>query len=127
MCSDQGQPNKGIKKEPAGFLLLALKGKDVTAIILVGMLYETCNLACPTMDFKIWKTVRIAEATDVHEAARETWRFFHPRHFLTVHDYVRAEMHDTETRKTWTVNDKGHSQRDYRTEETDDFKRRYTK
>ena len=96
-------------------------------MILAGLQYKEGNLVMETRAYRLYDYCRLEEAEDIHEAAHTVWRYFHPRHILTVREYVKAEMHDTETRKTWTVDRNGHSQRDYHSESECDFRSRYAK
>lgn len=94
-------------------------------MILIGMLSKEGNLAMMTMAFKMYDYSRLEEAENVHEAARIVWQHYHPRHFLHAVEYVKAEMHDTETCKTWSVDEYGHTLKDYRKEKSCDFRVRY--
>lgn len=78
-----------------------------------------------TRAFKMHGYCRLEKEEDVHKAAHTVWMYFHPWHPCCVREYVKAEMHDTETRKTWTVDRNGHTKKDYRSEKTDDFMSRY--
>lgn len=45
-------------------------------MILVGILYETGNLAMPTHAFKTWNDTFLSEEKDIHEAASTVYWFF---------------------------------------------------
>lgn len=64
------------------------------------------------------------EANDYHEAATEVLRtgWSNPFQNQQVKD---GEFHDTETKRTWSVDAGGHTKKDYRTETTDAFKERW--
>lgn len=61
-------------------------------MILTGLYYEEACLFVPTPYFHPTKESYFFESKDI------------------------AEFHDTETRKTWSVDDCGHTKRDYRVE-----------
>ena len=96
-------------------------------MILVGILYEEGNIAMTTMAYKqtVHRYFRLEEADNIHEAAKLVWECFHPRHPLSVREYIKSEMHDTETDKTWSVDKNGHTLKDYRKEHSLHFRRRY--
>ena len=74
-----------------------------------------------------WKSDELfyEECDDYHDAARKLWSLNNPRHPLVGMEMKKAEFHDTKTSKTWSVDEIGHTQKDYRTEKTDDFIKRY--
>ena len=96
-------------------------------MILIGMLYKEGNLAMTTMYFKMYNCSILEDAVDIDEAAKLVWRFFRPSHPACVREYTKAEMHDTETHRTWSVNRNGRTLRDYRIESIEQFKERYEK
>jgi hypothetical protein len=66
----------------------------------------------------------IYECADIHEASisvlKSTWS-----NSFRIQTFLAGEFHDTETSKTWTVDERGHTQRDYRNETINEFKERW--
>lgn len=96
-------------------------------MILVGILYEGGNLAMPTPAFKTYNDTLLSEEKDIHEAASTVWWFFHNQPWNVYKKCIRAEMHDTDTHRTWSVDLQGHTLRDYHNEKECDFRDRYRK
>lgn len=67
----------------------------------------------------------LEEYSDIHEAAvavlKSTWSTS-----FQCQRFKHGEFHDTQTRKTWTVDAGGHTQKDYRSEGTVSFNKRWT-
>lgn len=95
-------------------------------MILVGILYETGNLAMPTHAFKTWNDTFLSEEKDIHEAASTVYWFFR-NNGCCFRDCIKAEMHDTDTHRTWSVDLQGHTLKDYHSEKECDFRDRYRK
>lgn len=67
------------------------------------------------------------ECSDIHEAATEVLKINRGMTYASYWTYsvVDGEFHDTETNKSWHVDAGGHTQRDYRRESSDTFKKRW--
>ena len=87
-------------------------------LILVGLNYKWTN-GYSSDGGKI-----LFEAKDIHEAAVETLKASWTTNWQ--HQRITGgEFHDTETLNTWSVDNGGHTQRDYRKEKTENFKTRW--
>ena len=64
------------------------------------------------------------ECTDIHQAAVETLKQNWSNAWW-VHYVIDGEFHDTQTQKTWTVDSRGHTKKDYRTETDNVFSARW--
>lgn len=96
-------------------------------MILVGILYEGGNLAMPTPAFKTYNDTLLSEEKDIHEAASTVWWFFHKQPWNVYKKCIKAEMHDTDSHRTWSVDLQGHTLKDYHSERECDFRDRYRK
>lgn len=63
---------------------------------------------------------------DAKAAAKTIWTISHNITSFWYYDILKAEFHDTDTNTTWSVDGNGHTQRDYRSEATENFKSRWT-
>lgn len=65
------------------------------------------------------------ECVDYHDAAKKLWVHNRPSSSRIGMKMWKAEFHDCGTSRTWSVDSAGHTQKDYRTEKTEDFVKRY--
>lgn len=88
-------------------------------MILVGLNCEWMNCAGAKDERKY-----IFQADDYHEAARETWKssWASPWQNQIV---LGGEFHDTENKRTWSIDGCGHSKKDYRVESDEEFRKRW--
>lgn len=63
-------------------------------------------------------------ANDYHEASEELIKYNHSNGY-TCQRVLNAEFHDTKTGKTWNVDSRGHTQKNYHYESDNDFKERW--
>lgn len=89
-------------------------------MILVGLQLKWTNCAgYSDTGYTLW------ESADIHEASesvlRSQWTNPWQGQFFEF-----GEFHDTQTGKTWSVDAGGHTQKDYRDEKTDDFRKRWS-
>ncbi len=88
-------------------------------MILVGLNIESINCVGHGGTTKTF-----FECDDIHEAAIETLKCNHSNSFW-VHSVLSGEFHDTETKRTWSVDSGGHTQKDYHNENSVSFRRRW--
>lgn len=63
-------------------------------------------------------------ANDYHEASEELIKYNHSNGY-TCQRVLNAEFHDTKTGRTWNVDSRGHTQKNYYYESDNDFKERW--
>lgn len=88
-------------------------------MILVGLNIESINCAGRGGIEQIF-----FECNDIHEAAVETLKCNHSNSFWSV-SVISGEFHDTETKRTWSVDSGGHTQKDYHSENSVSFRHRW--
>lgn len=88
-------------------------------MIMAGFTYE--QLDCHG---HYLKKKDIFEANDYHEAAVQMIKMSRTTGYWSF-TVIDGEFHDTETLKTWSVDSRGHTKKDYRNELTKDFALRW--
>lgn len=89
-------------------------------MILVGLNCEWSNCVGTHGEYKNY-----FECEDYRDAARCTLRNNYSNRYQG-QNVLNGEFHDTETNITWSVDYKGHTQKDYRKETNDSFIERWT-